>query len=99
MRRMRFVGLRFAAFGIVLASVMGLLVTGLWNALIPAILGLPAITFWQALGLLLLSRLLFGSMGGWGRRMRKARFVRGWHNLTPDERERFRSAMRPQHPA
>jgi hypothetical protein len=64
----------------------------------PAILHLPAISFWQALGLLLLGRLLFGRLGGWGHRMRKARFVRGWKNLTPEERERFRQAMKPHCP-
>lgn len=95
MRRMRFVGLRFVLFGIVFAGVMGLATLGLWNALMPPLLGLPAISFWQALGLLLLSRLLFGRLGGWGSRMRKARFVRGWNHLTPEERQRFRRAMGP----
>jgi hypothetical protein len=72
---------------------MGLLTVGLWNALMPAILGLPAISFWQAVGLLLLSRVLFGGFGGLGHRFRKARFVRGWVDLTPEERQRFRTAM------
>lgn len=64
----------------------------------PVIFGLPPITFWQALGLFLLSRALFGSFGGWGSRMRKARFVRGWKGLTPEERQRFRRAMDPHRP-
>jgi len=72
---------------------MGLIVSGLWNALMPAIFGLRAITFWQAVGILLLSRILFGGLGGWGHRMRRPRFVRGWRSLTPEERERFRRAM------
>jgi hypothetical protein len=93
MRRMRFVGVRFILFGIVFVGVMGLLVTALWNALMPAILGVRAIGFWQALGLLLLSRILFGRFGHWGHRMRKARFVRGWKDLTPAERQRFCHAM------
>jgi hypothetical protein len=60
----------------------------------PAIFGLPAIGFLQALGLLLLSRILFGRLGGgWGHRMRNARWVRGWKDLTPEQRERFRGAM------
>ncbi len=93
MRKLRFVGLRFVLFGIVFAGIMGLVVVVLWNLLMPAIFGLPAIGFWQALGILLLSRVLFGRFGGWGSRMRKARFVRGWKDLTPDERQRFRHAM------
>ena len=86
-------GVRFVLFGIVGAGVMGLLTFGLWNALMPAIFGFHAISFWQALGLLLLSRLLFGRLGGWGHRMRKARCVRGWGDLTMEERQRFRAAM------
>ena len=35
----------------------------LWNWLLPAIFGFPRITFWQALGLLALSRILFGGFG------------------------------------
>ncbi len=37
---------------------LGLLVMSLWNALLPAILGVKAIGFWQALGILVLSRIL-----------------------------------------
>jgi hypothetical protein len=92
---MRFVGARFLVFGIVWVGVAGLVIFGLWNVLMPPILGLPVISFWQALGLLVLSRALFGGRGGWGRGMRKARFVRGWKDLTAEERERFRHAMGP----
>jgi hypothetical protein len=70
-----------------------LVTAGLWNLLMPAIFGLPAIGFWQALGLLVLSRVLFGRYGGWGRRMANSRFSRGWKNLTPEERQRFSQAM------
>ena len=94
MRKLRFVGARFVLFGIVWVGIMGLLVVGLWNVLMPAIFGLRAISFWQALGLLLLSRVLFGRFDGWGSRMRKSRFVRGWKDLTPEERQRFRHAMK-----
>lgn len=92
MRRTRIVGSPILVFGTLFIAVMGLLTTALWNALLPHIFGLPAITFWQALGLLLLSRVLFGGLGGWGHRIRKARFARGWHSLTAEERERFRQA-------
>jgi hypothetical protein len=90
MRRMKFVGVRFILFAIVALGVVGTVTSGLWNALMPAIFGLPAIGFWQAIGLLLLSRILFGRVGGWGRRMRKGRFT---HDMAPEERERFRRAM------
>ena len=38
----------------------------LWNALIPGIIGWTSINYWQALGLLLLIRLLFGHFGPFG---------------------------------
>jgi hypothetical protein len=68
----------------------------LWNWLMPAIFGLPHITGWQALGLLLLSRILFGGFRGWpchhrrnwGRHMRKR-----WNHMTPEERDKFRQGL------
>jgi hypothetical protein len=93
-RRIRFFGLRFVLFGVAAAGVLGLVVVGLWNSLVPPLFNLPPINFWQALGLLVLSRVLFGRLGGgWGRRMRGAQFVRGWKDLTPEQRERFRQGM------
>ena len=94
MRRMRFAGVRFVLFAIVFVGALGLVTSTLWNLLMPAILHLPVITYWQALGLLVLSRALFGRFGGgWGSRMRKARFVRGWNDLSLEERDRFSRAM------
>lgn len=89
----RFLGIPIALFGIAFFAIVGLVILGLWNQLMPAIFGLRAITFWQALGLFLLSRTLFGGFGGRGRGMRRARFARGWSSLTPEERQRFRDAM------
>ena len=45
------------AIGIALFAYVTML---LWNALLPAIFNFSPITFWQALGLLVLARLLFG---------------------------------------
>jgi Ca2+/H+ antiporter, TMEM165/GDT1 family len=92
MRRPWIVGARIALFGIVCLGIAGLVTMGLWNLLVPAILHLPPISYWQALGLFLLSRVLFGRLGGGGW-LRRNRLARGWHNLTPEERERFRRAM------
>jgi hypothetical protein len=46
-----------------LLAVCSLGVMLLWNALLPGIFGLPALNYWQAAGLLLLSRILFGGLG------------------------------------
>jgi len=93
MRRMRFVGGRILLFGIAFVGAIGLVTAWLWNALMPVLFNLPAISFWQALGLLVLSRLLLARPGGWGRRGRGMRFARGWKGLTDEERQRFRQAM------
>ena len=52
-----------------LVTLCGVVTMGLWNALMPAIFKLPTIGFWQALGLLLLSRILLkGGAGHAGHR-------------------------------
>jgi Ca2+/H+ antiporter, TMEM165/GDT1 family len=74
--------------------IFGSLVMFLWNALLPAILGVQAITFWQALGILVLSKILFGGFhGGHGHRgfHRHAHEMREkWRHLSPEEREKMR---------
>jgi hypothetical protein len=72
----------FIAFG-------GWVVMSLWNWLLPSMFGWPALTFWRALGLLALCRILFGGFG-----FRGARRSRRWERMTPEERERFRQGMR-----
>lgn len=68
----------------------------LWNALIPVIFHLTAITFWQAAGILILSKILFGFGKGGHRggppwmRHRMERFK----NMSPEEQERFREQWR-----
>lgn len=94
MRTIRFAGLPFLMFVLVTLAVMSVIILELWNILMPAIFRLPPITFWQAAGILFLSRVLFGRLGDWGRRMRKSRVVHGWKDLTPEERQRFSEAMK-----
>jgi Ca2+/H+ antiporter, TMEM165/GDT1 family len=70
----------------------GELVMHLWNWLLPPIFGLHMITFWQALGLLLLSRILFGSWGaGGGNRGRRGRREK-WDKMSSEEREQLRQS-------
>jgi hypothetical protein len=91
--------LKFVVFGIAIATLLGFVVMSLWNRLTPALFGWHIITFWQALGLLVLSRILFGGMfrrgGGWGPGMGgRRRMMERWEKMTPEEREKFRSGMR-----
>jgi hypothetical protein len=66
----------------------------LWNWLMPQLFGLPVITFWQAVGLIGLSWILFragllgrprqaGDRGGRGRR----------EGMSADERDELRRAL------
>lgn len=74
----------------------GWLVHELWNWLGPALFGLKQITFWQAVGLLALCRILFGGLGmrGSNGSWRHRRLMQRVDEMTPEERERFRQAMR-----
>ena len=81
--------------GIVFVGIGGWIVMNLWNWLVPQIIGWRPLTFWQALGLLLLTRILVGGFGGGHRRSRCGHRMRDrWDSLTPEERERFREKMR-----
>jgi hypothetical protein len=87
---------KIAFFAIIAVTVVGFGVMFLWNALMPALFELRAINFWQALGLLILSKLLFGGFrphGGGGRQWRR-RMAERWEQMTPEERERFKQGMR-----
>jgi hypothetical protein len=88
-------GIKIAAFVIIGAIVFGFVVENLWNVLIPPIFGWHTITFWQALGLLLLSKILFGGFHRHsGRNHWKHRMKERWENMTPEERDKFRTGMR-----
>lgn len=64
----------------------------LWNWVAPALfVGARTIDFAHALGLLVLSRILFGGFRGHGGGWRHGRHWRKWEAMTPEERERFHS--------
>lgn len=68
------------------AFIGGEIVMHLWNWLLPPLFGWRELSFWQALGMLVLCRILFGGFGMHGSRHSRYR--------TPEERERVRQAMR-----
>jgi hypothetical protein len=92
LRIMRIAPLAMLAVAVIFLLIC-LVLMALWNSLTPALFGWKPITFWQAAGLLILSRILFGGgfrgrSGHWRHRMRER-----WEKLTPEEREKFRAAM------
>jgi hypothetical protein len=91
--------LKFILLGLVFLTVLGFVVMSLWNWLVPGLFHGPIITFWQALGLLLLGKLLFGwhghQRGGWGWRGDwKEKMRRRMEAMTPEERERLKDKCR-----
>jgi hypothetical protein len=73
----------------------GFVVQWLWNWLLPAIFGWPRVSFWQAVGLLALCRILFGGFGhrGMGHSHMRRHLRERWERMSPEERERFRRGL------
>ncbi|MDB4920450.1 hypothetical protein [Mucilaginibacter sp.] len=91
-RRFLFIPLAVAA----ILSLVSFVVMNLWNYLLPGILHVGVITFWQAMGIFILCKILFGfgkgggpGRGNWMRHRMEERFK----NMTPDEREKFKEKM------
>ena len=87
--------LKFLLVAALILTVVSFVVMTLWNWLTPALFGWHLITFWQALGILVMSKILFGGFRGragrhfgWRRRM-----MERWAQMTPEEREKFRESM------
>lgn len=86
-----------AAAGIFL---FGTIVMKLWNFVMPAVFtGLGVITFWQAIALLILGKILFGGFRGrWGGRCGGCGCGNGkmggwrgkWMNMSDEEKEKFK---------
>jgi hypothetical protein len=79
---------------IVAVAFFGTVVQHLWNWLVPAIVGWHAINFSQAVGILVLSKILFGGFHGRGGQHWRHRMAERWEKMSPEERERFSRVMR-----
>jgi hypothetical protein len=95
-RRKLFFIAPLAILGMVLfVAIGGEIVLRLWNWLLPPLFGWRQITFWQAIGILALCRILFGGFG-WHRSTRsnvRRRMAERWEHMTPEERDRLRQSM------
>ncbi len=82
---------------IVIAALASLVTMLLWNWLIPSIFGGPVINYIQALGLLILSKILLGFGGGPAAFQRSRshwywkRFKDKMEQLSPEDREKFKA--------
>ncbi len=77
-----------AVFVVAAVALFGAIVMLLWNAVVPALFTTAnPISYWHAMGLLVLCRILFGNFrghGGW-----RQRHFNKWQAMTPEEREQF----------
>ena len=89
----------FIVLAVAVTALLGYVVMSLWNCVLVAVLHVSLITFWQALGILILSKILFGGFKGrwgggprnsrWGKEMREK-----WQTMTPEEREKLKQEWR-----
>ncbi|MFZ1807689.1 MAG: hypothetical protein WAU36_10725 [Cyclobacteriaceae bacterium] len=87
--------LKAVLLGIIAIGVLGLVTQLLWNWLVPALFGAPMITIWQALGLLLLTKILLWPIG---KRHYKGQsgvyWKQKWNGMTDEEKAVFRKKMK-----
>lgn len=93
---MQYMKWQWVAKGIVFGALFVTLFTFatvlLWNNLAVPIFGLPVLTFFQALGLMILGRLLTGGFGprGWGRGGMRGHHMRErWKSMSPEQRQQL----------
>ena len=85
--------------GIAFVALFGWIVMLLWNAILPDLLNVKQISFWQALGLLVLSKILFsgfrGKSGGWNRKSWGVppELKDRWSSMTPEERIKLKEEL------
>src|SRR5262249_52147502 len=87
--------IKIAVIGTIALTLFGFVGMSLWNWLMPSLFKLPVIDFWQALGLVILCKILFGSLHSHqDKQPRWRRPMRGrWEEMTPEEREKFREGV------
>lgn len=91
--------LMITTFVILGVLVFGAIVMALWNAILPAVIGVKSVTYLQALGILVLSKILFGGFRGGGgfakqKRERWMAMQQKMASMTPEEREQFKNEWR-----
>jgi hypothetical protein len=96
--RFIFIPIAVAAF----LSLVSFAVMQLWNCLLPGIMHVTTITFWQAMGIFILCKILFGfghkGGRGWGGRggapWMRAKMEERFKTMTPEQKEKFKQKMR-----
>lgn len=87
----------FIICGLAIAALIGWVVMSLWNCVLVEVINVKLITFWQALGLFMLGKILFGGFskgcchagGKWNMDMKNK-----WQQMSPEEKEKFKQNWR-----
>ena len=89
--------------GAIFIALFGIITQYLWNWLVPDLFSGPVITYWQALGLLLLTKILWGFGGGGKGSCKhcgtgdtsfwKKRYAQKIAAMDPEDREAFKKKM------
>ncbi len=72
------------------------IVMRLWNGILPDVIGVKVISFWQAMGILVLSKILFSGFGGFANKKEQFRnrfrqkMLDKWEHMTPEEKQKFK---------
>lgn len=87
--------LGMAAMVVLFVGIAGAVVMFLWNAIIPEVTGWKPLTYWQAIGLLILFKILFGGISrGSGRHQRRRsrwkEMRNKWKGMNPEERKEMK---------
>lgn len=92
---------KFLVFGIAMLALIGWVTQLLWNWLVPVLFAGPVLSFWQALGLLALTKILFWSFGKGGGHWKHRQggpwgqfWAQKWQGMSDEDRERFKQKMK-----
>ena len=88
-----------ALFFIAALFLLPYIVMLLWNTILPAVIGVKTITYLQAVGIFLLSKILFGGFRFGGKhhyrhKMMKQHFQDKFMTMNSEERENFKQKWR-----
>jgi len=87
--------LKMVLLGAIAIGVLGLVTQLLWNWLMPVLFGIPMITIWQALGLLLLSKIVLWPIGRpYCKGQNGVHWKQKWSGMTDEEKVQFRKKMK-----
>jgi hypothetical protein len=87
----------FVLLGLLALTAFGFVTMYLWNWLVPELFNGPELSFWQTLGLLVLSKILFSGFGKGGHHHGgswKPYWKERMNRMSPEDRERFKQKMK-----